>query len=82
MAYNDQNSRPVKAPVGKIPEIQGAGEGNRTLTTSLEGWSSTIELHPRNRKSTILTMELTDIAPNIPRNSPPVHPATFQFPTH
>ena len=24
----------------------GAGEGNRTLTTSLEGWSSTIELHP------------------------------------
>ena len=24
-----------------------AGEGNRTLTTSLEGWSSTIELHPR-----------------------------------
>jgi len=26
----------------------GAGEGNRTLTTSLEGWSSTIELHPRS----------------------------------
>lgn len=24
-----------------------AGEGNRTLTTSLEGWSSAIELHPR-----------------------------------
>ncbi len=24
-----------------------AGEGNRTLTASLEGWSSTIELHPR-----------------------------------
>ena len=24
----------------------GAGEGNRTLTTSLEGWSSTTELHP------------------------------------
>ena len=23
-----------------------AGEGNRTLTTSLEGWGSTIELHP------------------------------------
>ena len=23
-----------------------AGEGNRTLTTSLEGWSSAIELHP------------------------------------
>ena len=26
--------------------IIGAGEGNRTLATSLEGWSSTIELHP------------------------------------
>ncbi len=24
----------------------GAGEGNRTLATSLEGWGSTIELHP------------------------------------
>src|SRR5690606_2168327 len=24
-----------------------AGEGNRTLTASLEGWSSTIELHPQ-----------------------------------
>ncbi len=27
----------------------GAGEGNRTLMASLEGWSSTIELHPRKR---------------------------------
>jgi hypothetical protein len=26
-----------------------AGEGDRTLTTSLEGWGSTIELHPRGR---------------------------------
>src|SRR3989442_15405968 len=25
----------------------GAGDGNRTRTTSLEGWGSTIELHPR-----------------------------------
>jgi hypothetical protein len=25
----------------------GAGEGNRTLVISLEGFSSTIELHPR-----------------------------------
>ena len=24
----------------------GAGEENRTLTVSLEGWSSTIKLHP------------------------------------
>ena len=27
-----------------------AGEGNRTLTTSLEGWSSAIELHPHKLK--------------------------------
>ena len=26
--------------------VIGAGEGNRTLVISLEGWSSTIELHP------------------------------------
>ena len=25
----------------------GAGDGNRTRTTSLEGWSSAIELRPR-----------------------------------
>ena len=27
----------------------GAGDGNRTHVASLEGWSSTIELHPRDR---------------------------------
>ena len=27
--------------------ICGAGDGNRTHATSLEGWDSTIELHPR-----------------------------------
>lgn len=27
--------------------LSGAGEGNRTLTVSLEGFCSTIELHPR-----------------------------------
>ena len=26
--------------------LYGAGEGNRTLATSLEGWGSTTELHP------------------------------------
>ena len=25
----------------------GAGDGNRTRVSSLEGWCSTIELHPR-----------------------------------
>ena len=29
----------------------GAGDGNRTHATSLEGWDSTIELHPHSRKA-------------------------------
>jgi hypothetical protein len=29
------------------PSGARAGEGNRTPIASLEGWSSTIELHPR-----------------------------------
>ncbi len=33
---------PSIAPIG-----ERAGEGNRTPIASLEGWSSTIELHPR-----------------------------------
>src|ERR1700719_3681182 len=31
------------------PPMDGAGEGNRTLVVSLEGFCSTIELHPRLR---------------------------------
>ena len=31
------------------PGLDGAGEGNRTLVASLEGWSSAIELRPRKR---------------------------------
>ncbi len=31
----------------KKAKKNGAGEGNRTLATSLEGWGSTIELHPQ-----------------------------------
>ena len=27
-------------------KISGAGDGNRTHAASLEGWNSTIELHP------------------------------------
>jgi hypothetical protein len=34
-----------QAPVTK--RSARAGEGNRTPITSLEGWGSTVELHPR-----------------------------------
>ena len=30
-----------------LNSFPGAGDGNRTRVTSLEGWSSTIELHPQ-----------------------------------
>lgn len=33
----------------RVECLNGAGEGNRTLTISLEGWGSTIELHPQLR---------------------------------
>ena len=39
-------SRVSAACVGKLRHISGAGEGNRTLVISLEGWSFTIKLHP------------------------------------
>ena len=32
----------------------GAGDGNRTHTTSLEGWDSTIELHPQTDATLII----------------------------
>jgi hypothetical protein len=34
----------------QVFEKNGAGEGNRTLVISLEGFCSTIELHPRARQ--------------------------------
>jgi len=35
-----------KAPEAGFRGETGAGGGNRTRTSSLEGWSSIIELHP------------------------------------
>ena len=35
--------------------FSGAGDGSRTHTTSLEGWDSTAELHPRNAVYCIIT---------------------------
>ena len=33
---------------GEGKTINGAGDGNRTHVASLEGWNSTIELHPHS----------------------------------
>jgi hypothetical protein len=44
------HGRPACANFYNIYQLQrGAGEGNRTLVLSLEGFSSTIELHPQNQ---------------------------------
>ena len=37
-----------------FPSKHGAGDGNRTRTASLEGWNSTIELHPQNQRLIII----------------------------
>ena len=45
----DSNSRPTVLETVALPtELHpyGAGEGNRTLVTSLEGWGFTTKLHP------------------------------------
>ena len=42
---NTDYKRKVRYFQGKIKK---AGDGNRTHVSSLEGWCSTIELHPRN----------------------------------
>src|SRR5205085_5723535 len=42
----------LKEPRRGTSVIARAGEGNRTLTTSLEGWSSTIELRPHRTSCT------------------------------
>ncbi len=51
--YLDQVPRNIKKEVrpdasGRTSFVSrsGAGDGNRTHMTSLEGWSSTTELHP------------------------------------
>ncbi len=35
-------------PAELLGHMYGAGEGNRTLDISLEGWSFTIKLHPHD----------------------------------
>jgi hypothetical protein len=62
----------------------GAGEGNRTLMTSLEGWGSAIELRPRsgctrrNRAQAAKPVAYRLAAPDwplCPRNSDPGQPS-------
>ena len=58
------------------PRGNGAGEENRTLATSLEGWSSTIELHPHlsaaSRKDRLNTL-VEGLDSNQRRRTPTVY---------
>src|SRR5712671_4560709 len=77
----DLNPRPPPYQGGALPaelwqhtgdekEHPGAGEGNRTLTTSLEGWSSTIELHPRSAaRRTVRKTEGNRVKPHLRREA-------------
>ena len=49
ICQNEQQAACQNAGVNmpQVTERIGAGEGNRTLVISLEGFCSTIELHPR-----------------------------------
>ena len=40
--------RQLLYPAELLAHFFGAGDGNRTRVTSLEGWCSTIELHPHS----------------------------------
>ena len=39
--------RQLLYPAELLAHLNGAGDGNRTRVSSLEGWCSTIELHPQ-----------------------------------
>ena len=39
--------RQLLYPAELLAHVDGAGDGNRTRVSSLEGWCSTIELHPQ-----------------------------------
>lgn len=43
VSFHLQSRHPIA-----VSFADGAGDGNRTHATSLEGWNSTIELHPHN----------------------------------
>ena len=42
----------------RLSKKSGAGDGNRTHAASLEGWNSTIELHPHSSHFTVASTTL------------------------
>ena len=50
--------RQLLYPAELLAHAFGASDGNRTHTTSLEGWGSTIELHPHFNGELYITIKL------------------------
>ena len=57
--------RQLLYPAELLVYISGAGDGNRTRVSSLEGWCSTIELHPHI--NAFLAVQLEDSSIFIPQ---------------
>ena len=60
-----------------VERAQGAGEGNRTLMTSLEGWGSAIELRPRDGKAAIGSVPGRQARPGRERVRDQARPSQF-----
>ena len=56
----------------------GAGEGNRTLMTSLEGWGSAIELRPRARREACFAPASIVSVPVTGPSGPTAHLASWE----
>ena len=65
-----EHGMPAGCPArnGLCPDA-GAGDGNRTHATSLEGWDSTIELHPQEDAPANVSLDM--IAQPPPLVNPP-----------
>ena len=50
--------RQLLYPAELLAHFDGAGDGNRTRVSSLEGWCSTIELHPRIRYLAVYSFKI------------------------
>lgn len=62
LSFSEENTfslhikkQPTNISVSRLFFI-GAGSGNRTRIASLEGWNSTIELHPQNQYLYIISL--------------------------
>ena len=63
---------------GRIQSKNGAGDGNRTHVISLEGWSSTIELHPQTQFNFIIIHSLFQMVEGGGFEPPKAEPSDLQ----